>query len=85
MTAAKSEAKKQHHTFIFEGEKYSVAPTSEWDLDVLEAVEDDKAIAIVRGLLGPEQWAKFKSKPRKVEDLTKLFTALAKAVGLQGN
>lgn len=85
MTAVKAEVKKKNHTFTFEGEKYEVAPTSEWDLDVLEAVEDDKAIAIVRSLLGPVQWAKFKSKPRKVEDLTRFFEALAKAVGLQGN
>lgn len=85
MAAAKQEAKKQNHTFIFDGEKYTVPPTSEWDLDVLEAVEDDKAIAIVRSLLGPVQWAKFKTKPRKVEDLTALFEALAKAVGLAGN
>ena len=85
MTAAKSEAKKRNHFFVYDGEKYEVAPTSEWDLDVLEAVEDDKAIAIVRSLLGPEQWAKFKSKPRKVDDLNKLFQAIAKAVGLSGN
>lgn len=86
MTAAKSEAKKRNHVFIFEGEKYEVPPTSEWDLDVLEAVEEDKAVSIVKALLGAEQYAKFKNqKPRKVADLIKLFEALSRAVGLQGN
>lgn len=84
-TPAKAEAAKIRPHFTFDGVKYTVDNTMDWDLDVLEAVEDDKIVTIVRTLLGPEQWAKFKSKPRKVADLNDLFQAIAKAVGLQGN
>jgi hypothetical protein len=84
-TPAKAEATKVRPSFTFDGVKYSVDNTMEWDLEVLEAVEDDKIVSIVRALLGPDQWAKFKAKPRKVTDLNELFQAIAKAVGLQGN
>lgn len=85
MTAAKSEAIKKQITFTFDGDKYVIAPTQEWDLDVLEAVEDGKVVSVVRALLGAKQWEKFKATPRKVEDLNKLFEAISKAVGIQGN
>lgn len=81
----KAEATKAKASFTFDGVKYSVDSTMDWDLEVLEAVEDDKIVTIVRTLMGPEQWAKFKAKPRKVADLNALFEAIAKAVGLQGN
>ena len=81
----KAEATKTKPSFTFDGVKYSVDNTMDWDIEVLEAVEDDKIVTIVRALLGPEQWEKFKAKPRKVADLNALFEAIAKAVGLQGN
>lgn len=81
----KAEAKNTKPTFTFDGVKYTVDNTMDWDLEVLEAVEDDKIVTIVRALMGPDQWAQFKSKPRKVTDLNALFEAIAKAVGLKGN
>lgn len=83
--AAKAEALKKAHHFTFDGEKYSVPPTTEWDLQILEAVEDEKIVAAVRFLLGDKQWAQFKQKKRTVADLTKLFEVITKAAGLQGN
>lgn len=83
--AAKAEALKKAHHFTFDGEKYSVAPTVDWDVEVLEAVEDEKIVAVVRAILGEKQWTQFKAKKRKVEDLTRLFEAISKAAGLQGN
>lgn len=85
MTAAKDEALKGNHKFTYDGEDYEVPPTSEWDISVIEAVEDEKIVTVVRSILGTAQWAKYKSKPRNVEDLTKFFEALSKAAGLQGN
>ena len=81
----KAEVTKVRPTFTYDGVKYTVDNTMDWDLDVLEAIEDDKIVTIVRALLGPDQWAKFKAKPRKVTDLNELFEAIAKAVGLKGN
>lgn len=82
---AKSEATKSKITFTFDGEKYTIAPTAEWDITVLEAVEDGKTVSLVRAILGDKQWEQFKAKPRKVEDLNKLFEAISKATGIQGN
>lgn len=82
---AKSEATKNKVSFTFDGDKYQIDPTSEWDLDVLEAVEDGKIVSLVRAILGDKQWEKFKAKPRKVDDLNRLFEAISKATGIQGN
>lgn len=84
-TPAKTEATKKTVSFTYEGEKYTIPTTKEWGLDILEAVEDEKIVAVVRGILGADQWATFKSKTRTVDDLTSLFTAISKAAGLQGN
>lgn len=84
-TPAKTEATKKTVSFTYEGDKYTIPTTKEWDLEVIEAVEDEKIVAVVRGILGAEQWAAFKSKSRTVDDLNSLFTAISKAAGLQGN
>lgn len=85
MTAAKSEATKSKISFTFDGDKYAIAPTQEWSVDVLEAVEDGKTVSVLRALLGDKQWEQFKLKPRKVSDLNALFEAISKATGIQGN
>lgn len=84
-TPAKTEATKKTVSFTYEGEKYTIPTTKEWDLEVIEAIEDEKIIAVVRGILGADQWATFKSKSRKVDDLNAFFNAISKAAGLQGN
>lgn len=84
-TPAKTEATKKTVSFTYEGEKYTIPTTKEWDLEVIEAIEDEKIVAVVRGILGDAQWATFKSKSRKVADLNDFFSAISKATGLQGN
>lgn len=60
---------------------FTVPVPSEWDVDVVEAIEDERHAAIARGLLGPEQWAQFKaSDPKpKVRDIIELVNALSTA------
>jgi hypothetical protein len=84
-TPAKSEALHESVSFDYDGHNYTIAPTTEWDLDVLESYEDGKIAATVRALLGPEQWATFRSKKRNVGDLGSLFEALQSAIGISGN
>lgn len=84
-TAAKAEATKKPHPFTFDGESYTVPNTTNWDLSVIEALEDEKIIAAVRAIVGLEQWAKFKKKTRKVEDLNAFFEKISEAAGIQGN
>lgn len=52
-----------------------------WSLDVLEALEDDKLVRALRGLLGPKQWGRFKSTNPLTGDLGKLWEAIGKACG----
>jgi len=59
----------------------TVPPVAEWDLDVLEALEDDNWIIALRALLGPEQWATVHaSQPKAIHaDLMALLEAVGSA------
>jgi len=67
-------------TFDFDGVTYTIPTADEWSLDAIEAFEDGKNASLMRAILGPVQWAKFKSVPRKGADLGNLFEAAEKAV-----
>jgi hypothetical protein len=79
---AKADATGEMVAFEYDGETYEIAPTLEWDLDVLEAYEDGKIVATVRALVGPEGWTKYRSKKRTVSDLNEFFDAIQGALGL---
>lgn len=51
-------------SFEFEGVKYTIDPAAYTDVELLEAVEDEKYIAACRGYLGKVQWAKAKESLR---------------------
>jgi hypothetical protein len=78
----KAEALATGTPFTFDGETYTIAPTTEWDLDALEAYEDGQIARCVRLILGADQWKAFRSKPRTVGELSDLFDAAQKAAGL---
>jgi hypothetical protein len=69
----------------FRGATYTVDAAGDWDLEVLEALEDGKMTTAVRALLGPDQFAAFKATRPKVNDLNDLFEAIQTALGIQGN
>lgn len=80
MSAQKNEATGVDSIeFTHDGITYTVS--REIDLDVLEALEDDKPIAAARAILGAEQWKKFRSGHSKPEDLSGLFEAYNEGVG----
>lgn len=83
--SAQAEATNSPIEVEFDGETYTVPPAREWDLDVLEAYEDEKIVATVRGVLGAEQYAKFRSKRRTVGELEDLFLGIQEALGVEGN
>lgn len=66
-------------TVTFEDVDYTIAPAEDWSLDAIEAYEDGKIATLVREILGAEQWARFKEKPRKVSDLTAFMREFEKA------
>lgn len=83
--AARAEAERKPVEFTFDGELYVIAPTKEWDLDALEALEEDKVVTAVRLILGAGQWSRFRSKPRTVGDMEELFAEAQRAGGVEGN
>ncbi|WP_431889473.1 hypothetical protein [Nocardiopsis alba] len=54
------------------------------DIDTLEAFEDGKVITAIRGLLGPDQWAKLKAMTPKpnIGDLEEIADKIAKVYGM---
>jgi hypothetical protein len=85
LTPAKAEATDQPVSFSYDGKDYTISPSSEWSLDALEAFEDEKVIRFVRLVLGPVQWAAFKSTSPKVQDFNDFMEALGEASGISGN
>lgn len=83
--AVKAEATGQAISVEYDGETYEVPPTMEWDLDVLEALEEGQIVRAVRGLLGEEQYSQFKATKRTVKDLNSLFETIGQSAGFQGN
>lgn len=77
--SAKDEAFAKETIFSYDGLEFIVAPASDWSLDALEAFEDQRMISFLRELLGPEQWASFKEKPRTSADVEGLVNALMEA------
>lgn len=81
-SARKSAALSTAIDVEFEGETYSIPPAEEWSLDVLEAFEDGKVATMVRSLVGPAQYATFRSVPRTTKDLGRFVEAIQGALGL---
>lgn len=50
-----------------------------WPLSVMDAQEEGKAIGTIRGLLGEEQYQKFRAKPRTMGDFEDFSDKLVKA------
>jgi hypothetical protein len=64
----------------FNGESYTVPPADDWDIDVLEAIDDQRITHALKALLGDDQYAKFRKSNRKVTALGEFMTAAQEAV-----
>jgi hypothetical protein len=71
--------------FAFEGATYGVLPTSEWDLDAIEAYEDGRVLSAIRLILSPGDYQRFRAKRRKAADLDAFVRAMQGALGIAGN
>ncbi len=68
------------------GHKFEVATEyDEWTVDFLESLEEGKSVGIVRGALGPQQWAVVRQMNLKVGDLGELATAITAALGFKSS
>lgn len=77
----KNDATGKPITFEYDGETYEAPPAENWDLSVLEAIDDGKLTHAVKALLGAEQYATFRGRHSKVTDLNGLFESMTAAVG----
>ena len=84
-SAAAAEALGESIPFTFEGETFSVAPSSEWSFDALEAYESGRILAFLREILAEESWAKLRALKPKAATVGDFVVAVQKAVGIAGN
>lgn len=68
----------------FRGNKYTLpALAKEWDVEVMEALEDGRQVGVLRALLGDDQWRLLKSRHNlKLKDLDEISDAFLAKVGL---
>lgn len=76
----KNDATGTNFDVTFNGDTYSVPPADEWDLDVLEAIDEGRMTGALRSLLGDEQYTTFRATNRKVKDLGAFFEEAGKVV-----
>lgn len=81
-TAAQIEAEGLKTIDIkWQGIKFTFpADAEEWDGQIAKAVEDNRGIAAIELILGPEQMGKVWSKKPKKKDLSELYRAILRAV-----
>lgn len=65
---------------------FTVPAQTAWTVETWEALEDGRFVALMRALLGPEQWAEFKASnpPPVLADMSALTDAIATASGFSG-
>lgn len=68
--------------FTWDGEKYLLPHPDQWDLDVFEHVEMNEMVLACKALLGPVQWARYRSKRRTFPNLLDMFNAMWAAAGV---
>lgn len=72
-------------TFKYDGEIYTVPAVQDWSLDVMEQFEESHGTLLLRELLGPEQWQKFRATHNAQADRDALYDQLNAAIGVVGN
>lgn len=79
--AMKAEAEYQPTVFTYDGVEYTFPDQKLWPLAAIEAQENNHIVALIKSLLGAEQYAKFTSKPRVLNDIADFFEAAGKEAG----
>lgn len=73
--AALAEALGQGVTFEFGGRQYTIPPSDDWDIELVEAFERDRLVEAMKLLLGTEQWEEFRKHHTKLRELNEFFEA----------
>lgn len=72
-------------TITWDGNTYRLVPSADWDINVLEAVEDGKITHILRGIIDGDGYARFAETKPKIADLDGFTRKAMRALGVQGN
>ncbi|MFE1763103.1 hypothetical protein ACFW81_02605 [Streptomyces angustmyceticus] len=78
--ATKNDATGTATAIEFNGATYQVPPAEDWDLEVLEAIDDQRLTHALKALLGEDQYKAFRVFNRKVSNLGEFFEVAGKAV-----
>lgn len=82
--AREAEAKNEPAVVTWREHEFTVPRDyDDWSLDLVEAFEDGRELAIIRGALGPAQWRVVKAEAPKVRDIKGLAEDIAIALGFQ--
>jgi predicted pyridoxine 5'-phosphate oxidase superfamily flavin-nucleotide-binding protein len=76
----KNDVTGKAHAVEFNGDTFAVPPAEEWDIDVLEAIDENKLTHALKALLGEDQYATFRVTNKKVKDLGAFFEVAGKSV-----
>ncbi|AXH50478.1 tail assembly chaperone [Gordonia phage Ruthy] len=69
-------------TVEYEGHRYTVpASVEDWSIDTLEAAENGAPTGVLRGVLGDDQYAVFKTRHPKVRNLKEMSQKVANVSG----
>lgn len=79
--ALAEQARGEAVTVVFDGETYTLPVKEDWDIAILEAAEEGRVSTIMRLLLGPEQYAKFRSRHTKIRELNAFAEAIMARYG----
>jgi len=85
-TPAQAEASELKQLAIpFRGDTYIVPIVDEWSIETLEAFEAGKGVALLKRVLGPKQWNRFRKEYGKKKDVDALAEAIAEAGGFESS
>ncbi|MFD9569734.1 hypothetical protein ACFWBI_07805 [Streptomyces sp. NPDC059982] len=80
--AKKAEASNASTSFDFEAATFTVPSAKKLPFAVLEAIEEDRSeVAIIRAIVGPEQWATFRDLATDIEGFEVFAEQVAAAAG----
>lgn len=65
----------------FNGSTYQVPPADDWDIDVLEAFDEQRVTHALKALIGEEQYKTFRATNRKAKSVGEFFEVAGKVVG----
>ncbi|MEO2133380.1 MULTISPECIES: hypothetical protein [unclassified Microbacterium] len=83
--AIAAEAVAEPITFPFQGETYSILPTSEWTYSTIVAFEQGRLSTFLSAVLDKDSLARFAGHDFKIALVGEFVDAASTAAGIQGN